>query len=254
MAAAYNRGRGLHPRDIERWMTAAGPYLPSAGGRILDMGAGTGRFTNALAWFSTATVVACEPSAAMRDVFRAGSPHAVLVGGAAEALPFRARTFDAVWASQMIHHVRDLPAFAAELRRVLQPNGHLLIRGGFGPPTELPFYRYFPRAWTESKAALVTLDQITGVLSEAGFAVTAHVRVEQTYANSPEELIEKAATRSLSPLADLPDQLFEEGLAALRADAAEGRIAVPVVEQLDLVVLSQPAPPAPAGTTSAPQH
>ncbi|MDY7089843.1 MAG: class I SAM-dependent methyltransferase [Actinomycetota bacterium] len=128
MAAAYDRGRGLHPRDIERWMTAAGPYLPTAGGRVLDMGAGTGRFSDALARFSTATVVACELSAAMRAVFRAGSPHAALVGGVAAALPFRARTFDAVWASQMIHHVRDLPAFAAELRRVLQPSVHVLIR------------------------------------------------------------------------------------------------------------------------------
>jgi hypothetical protein len=43
MAARYDRGRELHAADVERWMDAARPYLPGAGGRILDLGAGTGR-------------------------------------------------------------------------------------------------------------------------------------------------------------------------------------------------------------------
>jgi len=144
MAARYDRGRGLRPRDVARWMAAAGPYLPSADGRVLDLGAGTGRFSDALARFSGARVVACEPSAAMRAVLHTNFPDAWVVGGTAEAIPFPAGSFDAVWASQVVHHVRDLPAFAAGLRHVLRPRGHLLIRGGFGPAQELPLYRYFP--------------------------------------------------------------------------------------------------------------
>ena len=68
MAEAYLRGRNLRPEDVAAWMAAAAPYLPGPDGRILDLGAGTGRFTAALAGASPGTVIACEPSAAMREV------------------------------------------------------------------------------------------------------------------------------------------------------------------------------------------
>ncbi|MBF9133863.1 class I SAM-dependent methyltransferase [Plantactinospora sp. S1510] len=221
-------------------MAAAGPYLPSAGGRILDLGAGTGRFSEALARFCGANVVACEPSAAMRAAFHSNSPDTWVIGGAAEAIPSRAGAFDAVWASQVVHHVRDLPAFAAGLRHALRPKGHLLIRGGFGPVQELPLYRYFPLAWAEGNAVRLTLERIVGVLTDADFVVAHHVQVEQTFADNADELVAKVTARSLSPLAGLSDQVFENGLSALRRDADEGRIAGPVVDRLDLVVFRAP--------------
>jgi len=67
-----------------------------------------------------------------------------------------------------------------------------------------------------------------------------HVRVEQTFADDAGELLEKVKTRSLSPLATLPDHVFKNGLAALRGDADEGRLPGPIVERLDLVVFRAP--------------
>jgi SAM-dependent methyltransferase len=241
MAAGYDRGRSLRSQDVARWMAAAGPYLPSAGGRVLDLGAGTGRFSDALARFSGARVVACEPSAAMRTALRSKLPDAVAVGGVAEAAPFLGGVFDSVWASQVVHHVAGLPAFAAEMRRVLRPRGHLLIRGGFGPVEELPLYRYFPLAWAAGRAVRLTLERIAGVLADAGFAMVDHLRVAQTFAENADELIGKVAARSLSPLAALPDRAFAEGLSALRSDAGEGAVVGPIVERLDLVVFRAPA-------------
>jgi SAM-dependent methyltransferase len=236
MASGYDRGRALRAEDVGRWMAAAGPYLPVDRGRILDLGAGTGRFSDALGRSRGARVVACEPSAAMRAVFRANCPGVVVVAGTAEAPPFRAGAFDAVWASQVIHHVGDLPAFAVNLRRVLRPGGHLLIRGGFGRVEELPLYRYFPLAWAAGSAALLPLERIAGVLADVDVAMVDHVVVEQTFAESADELVEKVRTRSLSPLAGLPEPAFRDGLRMLERHAAEGRVAGPVVESLDLVV------------------
>ncbi|WP_281171449.1 class I SAM-dependent methyltransferase [Paractinoplanes globisporus] len=236
MAAGYDRGRGLRSRDLGRWMAAAIPYLPSAGGRILDLGAGAGRFSDALARSCGASVVACEPSAAMRAALRSNLPDASVVGGEAEAIPFLAGVFDAVWASQVVHHVKDLPAFAADLRHVLRPQGHLLIRGGFGPVKDLLLYRYFPHAWAARSAVRLTLELIAGVLAGAGFAMVDHVQVEQTFAQNAEELVKKVEARSLSPLAGLPGQAFEHGLSALRSDADNGAFAGPIVDRLDLVV------------------
>jgi SAM-dependent methyltransferase len=227
MATGYARGRRLRAEDIDAWMTAALPYLPAPGGLILDLGSGTGRFTDALAATGGATVVACEPSADMRANAARAHP---LVGGTAETTPFRDGVFDAIWASQVVHHVGDLAAFATEVRRILKPGGHLLLRGGFGRPEELPYFRYFPDAWGPGTAVSLSLAEIRGALG--GLDQCAHVRVEQTM----DEFVERARSRSLSNLAALPDDVFQAGLRALEQDARAGALPPRIVERLDLVV------------------
>jgi len=230
MADAYLRGRNLRAADVAAWMTAAAPHLPGPAGRILDLGAGTGRFTAALAQATRATVIACEPSAAMRAVFPAGPG---LVAGTAENLPFRRASFDAVWASQMLHHVRDLEAFARDIRHVLRPGGHLLLRGGYGAPEMLPLHRWFPGAFADFGALLAA---VTTRLAALGVSRTARIEVPQRYAGSAGELVDKVATRSLSNLATLPDDVFAAGLHAVRRDAPG--LSYPLNERLDLVIFT----------------
>jgi len=227
MANRYLQGRALSTVDMARWMDAARPYLPDAGGRVLDLGAGTGRFTGVLAAACGATVVACEPSAAMRAVCPPGT---VLVGGMAEASPFGDGVFDTVWTSYVLHHVRDPAACGRELRRVLRPGGHLLLRGGFGPVERLPLFRYFPLApgpTLASIAAAVPLSMVD------------RVAVEQVFARDVDELVAKVSTRSLSTLADLPNSVFQDGMAKLSRDTPD----FPVVETLDLVVFRKDRAP-----------
>jgi len=237
MATAYVRGRALRPDDLAAWMSAARPYLPTtASGRILDLGAGTGRFSTALAQASPAGVIACEPSAAMREICRRScGPETAVVAGTAEALPFTDNTFDAVWASQVIHHITDLPAFARELHRILKPGGTFLLRGGFGPVTGLPLYRYFPLAWPATTVH-PPLAEITTLLATVGLHQVAHTQVPQLYATNGAELLRKVRTRSLSPLAALPDPSFQAGLHHLETDLTHGRLPSPLTERLDLVV------------------
>lgn len=251
MASAYLRGRGLRAADLEAWTAAAGPYLRAP---VLDLGAGTGRFTAALSRalgahspaapavsepvpagpaipLRTGGVLACEPSAAMRAAFpRHGFP---LVGGSGEALPFASGSFATVWASQILHHVRDLPAFAAELRRVLSAGGHLLIRGGFGEPGAVPLAAYFASAFPGHQALLA---EVTRLLAATGLAFVTRIEVSQLYAADADEMIAKVATRSLSNLAALPSEAFDAGLRHLTADARSGRLRFPLHEHLDLVV------------------
>src|ERR1700745_1252569 len=114
LAGRYDAGRRLRPSDIGAWMSAARPFLPGSGGRVLDLGAGTGRVTSALAEVSGVSLVGCRRAAASAAAaWRVGCCARPLVGGSGEALPFRDGSFGAIWASQMIHHVRDLGAFPA---------------------------------------------------------------------------------------------------------------------------------------------
>jgi ubiquinone/menaquinone biosynthesis C-methylase UbiE len=134
MANAYDAGRSLGPEAVEAWAHVARPFVATAGGgRVLDLGAGTGRFSGHLAEWSGAAVIAVEPAAAMAGQARAKRmPGVSVVVGAGEAIPFPDRTVAVAWLSQVVHHIDDLPQAAAELARVLRPGGRLLIRGEFG--------------------------------------------------------------------------------------------------------------------------
>ena len=236
MAAGYGCGRRLRPVDIDRWMRAVRPYLPTTGSCILDLGAGTGRFSAALAQAFGATVVACEPSPAMRAAWTGQDPRVHLVGGSAEAAPFRDNAFDAVWASQMVHHVSDMSAFASNVRRILKPAVHLLVRGGFSPAEQLPLFAYFPQAWAPQRRAALPLPKLIDILADHGINFVDRVTVAQTLADTADELINKVRTRSLSNLAELPDPLFEQGCRELEHAAPAGKIHFPVIEHLDLVI------------------
>jgi hypothetical protein len=62
------------------------------------------------------------------------------------------------------------------------------------------------------------------------------VRVTRACRRSGADLVDKVRTRSLSNLAALDDNLFDEGCLALERDADARAISFPLVEHLDLVV------------------
>lgn len=122
-AAAFRASRELAPDALSEWRAAIARHLaPRFGMRVLDLGAGTGTWATALASWYGISVVAVEPSAAMR----ARSRWRGMLAGHATALPLGPATIDGAWLSTVIHHLPDLPAAARELRRVLQPGAPVL--------------------------------------------------------------------------------------------------------------------------------
>jgi ubiquinone/menaquinone biosynthesis C-methylase UbiE len=100
-----------------------------ARGRILEIGAGTGR---QFRWYAPgAEVTALEPDPAMGARARRRASGAAagvrVVEGLAEALPFAAASFDTAVSSFSLCTVGDPAAALAELRRVLAPGGLLLL-------------------------------------------------------------------------------------------------------------------------------
>src|SRR5437868_3740838 len=134
VADRYGAARGLRPLAADAWRAAVGDTLRlGAAERLLDVGAGVGRFTALLAAWSTAYVIGVEPAAAMRaEATRSAShPRAAYVGGRAEALPFRDECFAAAWLAFVVHHLPDLARCAAEVRRVVRVDGSVLIANAF---------------------------------------------------------------------------------------------------------------------------
>src|SRR5439155_19404718 len=112
---------------------------------LVDIGAGTGAFAAAFSdWFDL-SVLAVEPSAAMRDQIPR-TPAIQVLEGDASALPLADESADAAWLSLVIHHIPDLGVAAHEIRRILRPGAPVLIRGGMSGTNNdgIENVRWFP--------------------------------------------------------------------------------------------------------------
>jgi demethylmenaquinone methyltransferase/2-methoxy-6-polyprenyl-1,4-benzoquinol methylase len=103
------------------------------GDRILDIAAGTGTSSAAIAR-AGARVTALDFSAGMVAVGRERHPDIEFVEGDATVLPFDDASFDAVTVSFGLRNVNDPHAALAEMRRVLVPGGRLVICEFTTPP------------------------------------------------------------------------------------------------------------------------
>ncbi len=132
-----------HQRELTAWVRRLA--RDTAGRVIVDLGAGTGTGTVALAWrFDRAEVHAVDASAAMLD--------RVTERAVVDGLADRIRTVhadldadwpalppaDLVWASLVLHEVADPAGLLARVHDGLAPGGRLAVVEMDGPPRFLP--------------------------------------------------------------------------------------------------------------------
>ena len=107
-----------------------------AGDRVLDIAAGTGTSSAALAR-AGARVTALDFSPGMVAVGRQRHPEIEFVEGDAQQLPFDDASFEAVTISFGLRNVKDPHRALAEMRRVLVPGGRVVICEFTTPPNAL---------------------------------------------------------------------------------------------------------------------
>ncbi|WP_309541084.1 class I SAM-dependent methyltransferase [Nitratidesulfovibrio liaohensis] len=118
-------------RNSPEW-TATRTLLPAPPGHALDVGAGRGIASYALAedgW----RVTALEPdpsdlvgAGAIRELAKQTAHNITAIETWGEELPFADASFDIVHARQVLHHARNLETLCRELARVLKPHGTLI--------------------------------------------------------------------------------------------------------------------------------
>jgi len=118
---------GLQPRDFQARLAFLLRRV-QPGERVLDVGCGEGRFTAAPA---VGIDVAEEPlrrARTGRSEPRAGRPELDLrIVPPAGPWELSDASFDVVWAGETIEHVADTAGWLSEVRRVLRPEGRLLL-------------------------------------------------------------------------------------------------------------------------------
>jgi len=120
-ASTYAHGRPDYPADLKAWLRETLGIDPES--TVIDLGAGTGKFTRLLKSLGI-DVVAIEPVEAMRTEFAKNLPDVRILEGTAESIPLESGTAQALVCAQAFHWFATEPALA-EIHRVLKPNGRL---------------------------------------------------------------------------------------------------------------------------------
>lgn len=168
----------------EEWQ-AIRALFPSVPGRALDVGAGRGIASYALAkagW----SVVAIEPDpshfvgrGAIQKIAQSKGLPIEVVEEFGERIPRDSGSFGLVFARQVLHHARDLPALCAEVFRVLKPGGKLIaVRDHvISSPGDLPaFLQVHPLHQLYGGENAYQLSQYLDALRAAGFRVEQMLR------------------------------------------------------------------------------
>ncbi len=249
-ATAFKAVREV-PRDgLSEWRETLRRHLrPSQGMTLLDIGAGTGAFASAFNdWFDL-SVVAVEPSAAMRDHIPR-TPAIQVLEGDATALPLPDESADAAWLSLVIHHIPDLGVAAHEIRRVLRPGAPVLIRQGFPDRYEpsgnlkqdrIELVRWFPET-ARTANTFPSLADTCKAFAAAGFQQEALEQVRETYTTTLADFLGQVDTfrHADTTMRNLTEDEFLRGKERLRRAVRESEnTASPKTRSnwLDLLIL-----------------
>jgi SAM-dependent methyltransferase len=184
------------------------------GRRVLDVGAGTGKWALTLAERCGCKVWGIDASPEMLERARKRVPAGVgLREGRAERLPFKDGWFERVLMS-LVLHLADRTRALAEAHRVLEPEGKLAVvsfdyahfeRYLLGP--------FFPSFEPRDKERFPSSEQLERELLAAGFESARVDRFSQREQVSKELLLARIRGKHISTFQLISDEEYRAGLA-----------------------------------------
>jgi SAM-dependent methyltransferase len=144
-----------------------------AGANVLDLGCGSGIFTNLLCQRGY-NATGLDLSRKLLNLARLKFPRIAFVEGDVEDLPFQSGGVDGVLLSGIVHHLPAPQRCSAEVHRVLRPGGHFVA---FDPNRANPFmylYRdpssplYSSVGVTENERP-IRAKEVAAIFTAAGF-------------------------------------------------------------------------------------
>ena len=161
IGSGYTVTRAADARIVDRLVELLN--LPQ-GARILDVGAGTGNYSKALAERGF-EVTALEPSEVMRAQ---GKQHPRLswMEGVAETLPFGSEAFDGIVMTLCVHHFSDWKRAMSEAFRVVK--GGPIVIFGFDAHYDSGFwlFDYFPEFSEKDREWFPRVDELKSYFAE----------------------------------------------------------------------------------------
>ncbi|HEY2184412.1 MAG TPA: class I SAM-dependent methyltransferase [Xanthobacteraceae bacterium] len=176
------------------------------GARVIDLGCGSGAFTNLLrrAGYAAAGL---DISGKLVALGQKKHPGIAFLQGDIERLPFGNGSFDGALLSGVVHHFPDPAHCAAEVFRILRPDGRFVA---FDPNRMNPFmwlYRdpgspFYSSVGVTANERPVVAREVAAVFERAGFAVSSHYLAGLAY-----RYVASKRTRLLLPIYNRVDAM-----------------------------------------------
>jgi SAM-dependent methyltransferase len=183
------------------------------GRRVLDVGCGTGRLSVALVERAHAKVWGVDASPEMLAVAKEKVSGVAFKQAQAESLPFKDGWFEraVLW---LVLHLVDRPAVLAEARRILGPDGRVVIATFHESHFAAHWLnRYLPSLERVDLARFPTEAQLVAELREAGFADVETRRLDQRATVSRRDALVRMRERHISTFDLIGENEIERGIA-----------------------------------------
>jgi SAM-dependent methyltransferase len=232
VAERYDRYRPGYPDAAVVWALGEHPR------RVVDVGAGTGILSRILHQLGH-EVIAVEPDELMRGYLAQASPGVTALAGAAEEIPLRPQSVDAVVAAQSYHWF-DPERAHSEVTRILRPDG---VFAAFWNDADLS------ASWTVRFAELIDGTAATKPRSTSDFGPlfgpVACAEFHHEVAMTREDLVALATTRSPYLVATRQGQqdLVEAVRALIVDEGLAARFAMPHITRVHRAI--RPEAPGP---------
>lgn len=230
VAAAYARHRPGYPQAAVEWaLQAVSDRGPP---RLLDLGAGTGKLTEAL--LPHGTVTAVDPDPAMLHELRSRFPGVDAREGSAESIPVADGSVDAVLVGQAWHWF-DLDRAWPELARVVRPAGVLAVVRN-EDDRDVEWVAGYHGAARQDRPVPGVPAPPPGLPGHPAFHPSSHSRYPNPVRTTVDGLIDTLGTHSWALLSEPADR--EAAFARIRAylatrpETSGGEFELPVVTEV----------------------
>jgi ubiquinone/menaquinone biosynthesis C-methylase UbiE len=220
IADRYDESRGGTERG-ERFANAIADLFADDG-PVLELGVGTALVGGALARRGL-TIFGMDISAGMLRHARDRLPGRLALADVCH-LPFRTGSLAGCYAIWMLHLATDVSLALAEVRRVLRPDGRLVVVPASNRPRGDAIGNLMYAMQTQllgERSQKGGVDELLELTGRCGFAPAGRRELVQSYQHAPAVMAREIETRNFSSLQDVDEQQWREivlpTVAALRA-------------------------------------
>jgi len=221
----------------ESWKVAIRTLVDPHGLRITDIGCGGGIYSRAWVELGAASVVGLDSSKIMvqaAEEHLSRMPNVSFVVGDATATGLEDASTDLVFERALIHHLTDLNPAMSEVRRILQPSGHIIVQDRTPEDVALPgspehirgyFFERFPRLLTIEQGRRWPGEKVRAAMSAVGFHNIVESTTWETRRLYPDftELAKDLRNRTgRSILHELTDEELEDLVQFIGANVPQG--------------------------------
>ncbi|MCC6166356.1 MAG: class I SAM-dependent methyltransferase [Caldilineaceae bacterium] len=226
ISRVYDEVRGVDRAVIQSLLNGVDLDASCA---VLDIGCGTGNYTDVMQRLMQARITGLDQSEGMLAKARAKNGQIDFRQGDAQQMLFAGASFDFVYMTDVIHHVTEIGRLLGEIARVLRPGGKVcIVTQSHAQIGRRPIAAFFPATVAVDTARYPDIPQIVAAAAAHSLAFVREERLgegEPTLYGQP--FLAAVRARGYSMLRLISDEEYRRGLAQVEAQLAQGDLAVP---------------------------